>query len=663
MSTEKVEVAESAPVTGMNNYSNASSVFFEVMNNDHLERNGSMRLFTLNEVFGTNDYQEFLRHFKSDMDSDFNDVLCEKGWFNNPVGFYSNLINPVSTRLHVFRNTFESRFPIMKGFDYHNVVVAGGACVCSLSNQSPIPLGDNPPDIDIFFYKMNPSDASMKVSQITNWLAERCRRITVLHNSKYHLSILGEPFPDPITGEEQPTFKVQLMYRIYGSVNEILYGFDVGACSVAYNGQDVFFSTLAKFAYQAGFNIYDTSRKSTTYEKRLSKYCTKYGFGIAFPHINVDAEVPVRPSRDYRKYPDKYVVYKAHLNFRTFSISLEYHYTSPIDIPLQGNERREQHLANLAEQGVLDQYYQWLDLLPTTRQIIESARCWYHRFIPQFQMGSDYNDDGGYFLTPSQINRHIIYSYCYYNESDPDNRLEYAIYTVINRVTHLEKCNFNFDNVRQQLLDQTQKCMLQHVKLLSMCQAFNSYISVFPNAGMNYSKQRWLGQYELRVPISKNVPVHHRKLFDFFLRGISFLLKCIDGRAISRILYNSELGIIPRLSEIAKIEDESDMNFQTRQLAVEFAQSIEYKIIEFCSDLSWSPLKINWLTENPGTQITASFNPTIENPADFFPSQLYRSDGRHESASGHHEITSDCVSSENEPSSAEPPCEVGSAPH
>ena len=90
---------------------------------------------------------------------------------------------------------------------------------------------------------------------------------------------------------EKPRYghwKFQIIFRLYSSPSEILHGFDLGSSAVGFNGKDVIFTTLGRFAYEYGYNIIDTTRRSTTYEARLRKYFDR-GFHIILPNLKLDS--------------------------------------------------------------------------------------------------------------------------------------------------------------------------------------------------------------------------------------------------------------------------------------------------------------------------------------------------------------------------------------
>lgn len=70
--------------------------------------------------------------------------------------------------------------------------------------------------------------------------------------------------------------------RIYRSISEILTGFDVDCSCAAYDGNQVYASPRALAAYMTQVNTIDLTRRSPSYENRLSKYSHR-GFEVYWP--------------------------------------------------------------------------------------------------------------------------------------------------------------------------------------------------------------------------------------------------------------------------------------------------------------------------------------------------------------------------------------------
>lgn len=80
--------------------------------------------------------------------------------------------------------------------------------------------------------------------------------------------------------------KIQFILRLYNTMSEILHGFDLGSSAVGFDGKNVYFTSLSKFCYENMINIYDGTRRSTTYEARLQKYFSQ-GFKIVLPNLDI----------------------------------------------------------------------------------------------------------------------------------------------------------------------------------------------------------------------------------------------------------------------------------------------------------------------------------------------------------------------------------------
>ncbi|KAL0229587.1 hypothetical protein GEMRC1_014204 [Eukaryota sp. GEM-RC1] len=80
---------------------------------------------------------------------------------------------------------------------------------------------------------------------------------------------------------------IQIILRLYSSPSEVLHGFDLGSSAVGYDGSQVWLTSLGMLSYSSMINVVDTTRRSTTYERRLRKYFDR-GFMIVLPHLDVN---------------------------------------------------------------------------------------------------------------------------------------------------------------------------------------------------------------------------------------------------------------------------------------------------------------------------------------------------------------------------------------
>jgi hypothetical protein len=88
--------------------------------------------------------------------------------------------------------------------------------------------------------------------------------------------------------------------RIYRSISEILTGFDVDCSCVAYDGQQVFAAPRAISAFMTQINHVDLSRRSPSYESRLSKYSHR-GFEVYWPDLDRQKIDPTIFERSFKR--------------------------------------------------------------------------------------------------------------------------------------------------------------------------------------------------------------------------------------------------------------------------------------------------------------------------------------------------------------------------
>lgn len=187
---------------------------------------------------------------------------------------------------------FQSNFNLfseaaLTELDWSNVVAAGSSVVTSL-----LPIPENyaaskrlireyyhekvasASDVDLFLYGLTEDEAVEKIKQI-----ERSIKDSVLHE------VTTVRTKNAITVVSQyPTRHVQIVLRLYKSVSEILTGFDVDCSCAAYDGKEVYATPRALAAYVTQRNTIDLTRRSPSYESRLSKYGRR-GFEVYWPEL------------------------------------------------------------------------------------------------------------------------------------------------------------------------------------------------------------------------------------------------------------------------------------------------------------------------------------------------------------------------------------------
>jgi hypothetical protein len=98
------------------------------------------------------------------------------------------------------------------------------------------------------------------------------------------------------TSDEPEPMKLQVIFRLYNSISEILHGFDLGSSAIGFDCDNTYFTSLSKFAFEFGCNVIIPSRRSPTYTIRLIKYF-KRGFQIIMPELDI-----TKLRKDYLKY-------------------------------------------------------------------------------------------------------------------------------------------------------------------------------------------------------------------------------------------------------------------------------------------------------------------------------------------------------------------------
>jgi ankyrin repeat protein len=124
-------------------------------------------------------------------------------------------------------------------------------------------------DVDLFIYGLTEEQAIEKINQIEIKVRDSILSETTTIRTKHAITIASQ----------YPTRHVQIVLRLYKSVSEILAGFDVDCSCVAYDGKQVWASPRAITAFMTQINTIDLSRRSPSYENRLSKYSHR-GFEV-----------------------------------------------------------------------------------------------------------------------------------------------------------------------------------------------------------------------------------------------------------------------------------------------------------------------------------------------------------------------------------------------
>lgn len=127
-------------------------------------------------------------------------------------------------------------------------------------------------DVDLFIWGLHEAAAVEKIKEIELRIRNSILAETTTIRTKNAITIASQ----------YPTRHVQIVLRLYKSVSEILTGFDVDCSCFAYDGAQVYGVPRGIAAFMTQINTIDLTRRSPSYESRLSKY-SRRGFEVYWP--------------------------------------------------------------------------------------------------------------------------------------------------------------------------------------------------------------------------------------------------------------------------------------------------------------------------------------------------------------------------------------------
>lgn len=168
------------------------------------------------------------------------------------------------------------KFRFLKTVDLKNILIAGGSVLGALCDD----YYDEKSDIDLFFCRIPEYDLNSRLRkfliELNTYLEEYDNLIRVVR-SEHAITIIYGP----------KSHKIQIVLRSYKTPSEVLHGFDIGCCAVGIWEGEFITTTLGKFALKYGLNIFDLSRRSTSYEYRILVKYAKRGFGVIMENLNI----------------------------------------------------------------------------------------------------------------------------------------------------------------------------------------------------------------------------------------------------------------------------------------------------------------------------------------------------------------------------------------
>ncbi|KFY22882.1 hypothetical protein V493_06259 [Pseudogymnoascus sp. VKM F-4281 (FW-2241)] len=203
---------------------------------------------------------------------------------------------------------FQSNFNLfsessLSELDWSNVVAAGSSVTTALlpvpekwsgSKKSLREYYHNhlapASDVDLFLYGLTEEEGLEKIKHIETAVKDSILHEVTTIRTKNAITIASQ----------YPTRHVQIVLRLYDSISQIIAGFDVDCACVAYDGKEVYGSPRALAAFSTQANTIDLTRRSPSYENRLSKYSHR-GFEVHWPDLDRSRVDPTIFERAFRK--------------------------------------------------------------------------------------------------------------------------------------------------------------------------------------------------------------------------------------------------------------------------------------------------------------------------------------------------------------------------
>lgn len=180
--------------------------------------------------------------------------------------------------------SLDDYFDRLKDFPWYNgtygAVIAGGCVVASTFGYTMNEYMETAGDIDI-----------MIVADCKEVMAKIFADVIVSIRSSHPWAKICENFFDypnrsrvtnVLASSNGVTYdvKFQIIRIMYPSPYHIVTGFDIDVCGMLYFPGNIYITPNAARACVNGFNLYDANKLSKTAEKRIVKYCLKYGLKV-----------------------------------------------------------------------------------------------------------------------------------------------------------------------------------------------------------------------------------------------------------------------------------------------------------------------------------------------------------------------------------------------
>lgn len=178
-------------------------------------------------------------------------------------------------------------------FDGTFVIAGGSVNTCLTIPGNELIDGNNIADIDIFFITKDQKEAEKSMYHNILRIIE-VSKIKLILRTENSITIQLKRDHD----HGWCNLKIQFILRLYNSIAQVISGFDIDACCVAYDGEQFYGMPRYLRSVNKGYILVDPERQSETYGVRLLKYY-KRGFDIALPGYDESRVVNYKEGIDY----------------------------------------------------------------------------------------------------------------------------------------------------------------------------------------------------------------------------------------------------------------------------------------------------------------------------------------------------------------------------
>ena len=162
---------------------------------------------------------------------------------------------------------------------FGKLILGGGGALWSLMHLHNYKC-DLPSDWDLFHYGLSNTDDIIMVENIIYTILEK------YYESFNIVKCKG------ITQITTSDCKIQIIFKDYISISEVLHSFDISASEIAFDGREIYMTKSFAWTFITKLIIISPEYRSNTYEIRLKKYLKNKTFGLIFKNIQIISDDP-----------------------------------------------------------------------------------------------------------------------------------------------------------------------------------------------------------------------------------------------------------------------------------------------------------------------------------------------------------------------------------